>query len=107
MAGYAVECALKACIAKRINRHDFPDKKLINDSHTHDLARLVSIANLKNGLEAAYAADKDFERNWDIVRDWSAEDRYNPNISSEQARDLYNAITERRTGVLTWLRNHW
>jgi HEPN domain-containing protein len=37
LAGYAVECALKACIAKRTQEHDFPDKKLVNDSHTHDL----------------------------------------------------------------------
>ena len=26
LAGYAVECALKACIAKRTKKHDFPDK---------------------------------------------------------------------------------
>lgn len=107
MSGYAVECALKSCISKRINRHDFPDKKLINDSYTHDLAKLVSTADLKGMLELAYAADKDLERNWEIVRDWSAEDRYNPNISKKQARDLYSAITERPAGVLTWLRNHW
>jgi HEPN domain-containing protein len=37
LAGYAVECALKACIAKRTREHDFADKKLVNDSHTHDL----------------------------------------------------------------------
>lgn len=27
LAGYAIECALKACIAKRTRRHDFPDKE--------------------------------------------------------------------------------
>jgi HEPN domain-containing protein len=27
LAGYAVECALKACIAKATQRHEFPDKK--------------------------------------------------------------------------------
>jgi hypothetical protein len=26
LAGYAVECALKACIARRTSRYDFPDK---------------------------------------------------------------------------------
>ena len=44
MAGYAVECALKACITKHVNRHDFPDKKLATDSYTHDLNRLVTAA---------------------------------------------------------------
>ncbi|HLF84399.1 MAG TPA: HEPN domain-containing protein [Blastocatellia bacterium] len=30
LAGYVVECALKACIAKRTKRHDFPDRKIAN-----------------------------------------------------------------------------
>jgi HEPN domain-containing protein len=28
LAGYAIECALKACIAGRAKRHDFPDLEL-------------------------------------------------------------------------------
>jgi hypothetical protein len=36
MAGYAVECALKACIAKRTNGHNFPYNKLVNDSYGDD-----------------------------------------------------------------------
>jgi len=35
MAGYVVECALKACIAKQTSRHDFPDKQRAFDCHTH------------------------------------------------------------------------
>jgi hypothetical protein len=53
LAGYAVECALKPCIAKRTREHDFPDKKLVNDSHTHDIAKLLQLAELKVELEAA------------------------------------------------------
>jgi hypothetical protein len=30
LAGYSVECALKACIAKHTRRHDFPDKNTVN-----------------------------------------------------------------------------
>jgi HEPN domain-containing protein len=29
LAGYAVECALKACIAKGTERHEFPDLKRV------------------------------------------------------------------------------
>jgi HEPN domain-containing protein len=53
LAGYAVECALKSCIAKRTREHDFPDKKLVNDSHTHDLTKLLQLAELKVNLEQA------------------------------------------------------
>lgn len=28
LAGYAVECGLKACIARQIGQHEFPDKEL-------------------------------------------------------------------------------
>ena len=31
LLGYAVECALKACIARQTKAFDFPDRKLIND----------------------------------------------------------------------------
>src|SRR5919106_3680906 len=35
LAGYAVECGLKACIAKQVRRHEFPDRTTVNQSHTH------------------------------------------------------------------------
>jgi HEPN domain-containing protein len=31
LAGYAVECALKACIAKKTREHDFPAKSLLKN----------------------------------------------------------------------------
>ena len=50
LAGYALECILKACIAKQVKEFDFPDKKLANDSYTHKLANLVITAGLKEKL---------------------------------------------------------
>src|ERR1035438_10042229 len=35
LAGYAVECALKACIAKETRRFEFPDKKRVDSSYSH------------------------------------------------------------------------
>ncbi len=42
LAGYAVECALKACIAKRTLAYDFPPKP------ARDLYRAIS--NSRNGV---------------------------------------------------------
>jgi HEPN domain-containing protein len=50
LAGYAVECALKACIAQRTRRYDFPDRKRGQDSHTHNLSQLVGVAQLQLAL---------------------------------------------------------
>jgi len=48
LAGYAVECALKACIAKETKRYEFPEKRRVNASHTHDLADLLKVAELQD-----------------------------------------------------------
>jgi HEPN domain-containing protein len=44
LAGYAVESALKACIAQQFQRHDIPDRKLVNDVYTHDMDKLLDLA---------------------------------------------------------------
>ena len=48
LLGYAVECALKACISKQIREFDFPDKKLVNESYVHDLTKLLNICGIKH-----------------------------------------------------------
>ena len=47
LAGYAVECALKARIAKATRKHDFPDTKKADASHRHNLRELLKVANLE------------------------------------------------------------
>jgi len=107
LLGYAVECALKACITKQIRRFDFPDRKLVNDSHTHDLERLLSISGLKDELEAEARRNPDLAVSWAIVKDWSEQVRYTPNIPENKAQDFYSAVMARRQGVLSWLRKRW
>lgn len=42
LAGYSIECALKACIAKSTRRYDFPpDKKTIDAIYVHNLKGLM------------------------------------------------------------------
>ena len=106
LAGYAVECALKACIAKGFARHDFPELKLVKDIYTHDLNILISKAKLKPDLELASKANPDFEVNWSIVKDWSENSRYQT-YTEAQARDLYEAIVDRAHGVQKWIRRYW
>jgi hypothetical protein len=106
LAGYAVECALKACIAKQIKRYDFPDKKVVTDSYSHDIVKLIQVSGLKaqHDIEMRNPA---FALNWAIVKDWSEQVRYSRSISRIQTQDLYSAITVRRNGVMPWLRKWW
>ena len=48
LAGYAAECALKACIAKLTKRYDFPDKDRVSKGYTHNIENLLHLAGLRN-----------------------------------------------------------
>jgi hypothetical protein len=107
LAGYAVECALKACIAKQTRRNDFPNKKIALASWTHDLEQLVQVVGLGADLAKNMASSPVFAANWATVSDWAESARYDLSITRARARSLYSACTERGTGILPWVRQQW
>jgi HEPN domain-containing protein len=44
LAGYAIECALKAVIAEDFRASEIPELKYVRDVHTHDLSALLRLA---------------------------------------------------------------
>jgi HEPN domain-containing protein len=106
LAGYAVECALKACIAKGTQRHEFPDKKKVEASHTHNLRDLARLANLEDSRLHLARSDSIFRSNWDIVESWSEQDRYRRQ-RPENAQALVEAVDDRRHGIIAWIKLHW
>ncbi len=106
LAGYAVECALKACIVKLTREHDFPDKDVVNKSWTHNLIQLVEVAGLEKERKEKASADKEFEIRWGLVKDWSEDSRYRK-VGEKEAGQLYEAISDPKHGVLPWLEQHW
>src|SRR5712691_6280005 len=75
LAGYVIECALKACVAKRTKKFDFPPKNT-SKIYTHDLGALLETAGLVKTFESQLVADAKFARYWAVVKDWSEESRY-------------------------------
>jgi HEPN domain-containing protein len=106
LCGYGVECGLKACIAKKTKRHEFPDKNTVNASYTHDLSKLTKIAGINLSLVKAVKKDKIFESNWAIVKDWTEKSRYEK-PSDKKAKDLYSATTNKKNGVMQWIEKYW
>jgi hypothetical protein len=106
LAGYALECTLKACIAKQVKEFDFPDKKLANDSYTHNLVSLLIPAGLTQELREQEKQDREFRLNWAIVIKWSEESRYKFAIKEQDANELFNAITDNESGILSWLKKY-
>jgi HEPN domain-containing protein len=106
LSGYAIECALKACIAKKTKRYDFPDRNLANDSWTHNIIKLADTADLMDSLDHEIKLDPIFKNNWRIIRDWSEQSRYKI-YGKAETLELYSAITDNQHGVLKWIERHW
>ncbi len=103
LAGYAVECGLKACIAKLTRAEDFPpDRRFVEACYSHNLAGLLKTAGLQDQFDADAAADPNLLANWVVVSKWSEQSRYMTSPEPE-ARTLVGAVR----GVLAWLTRIW
>jgi hypothetical protein len=75
LAGYAIECALKACIAKNTREHDFPPK----DSHRyyqHNLESLSRHSACFVAFQRDQESDTELAEYWNLVKEWNEESRY-------------------------------
>jgi HEPN domain-containing protein len=106
LMGYAVECALKACICRQVREFDFPDKDLVIKAYTHDLEKLVNVAGLEADFNSDRETNPDFAINWTVVKEWNESARYALTISEEQAGRFYLACTG-ENGVLPWIEERW
>jgi HEPN domain-containing protein len=69
LIGYAVECALKACVSKQVKRYDFPDKNLVTEAYTHELEKLVRIAGIGPDFQRDRRVNRNLDLNWAVVKD--------------------------------------
>jgi len=106
LAGYAVECALKACIARLTNQDDFPDKEFALACYTHAIEKLVRAAGLTDQRDADAPAHSELSDNWDIVKDWTESSRYERH-SEPKAKAFIEAVTHAANGVLPWIKTRW
>lgn len=107
LSGYAVECAVKSCIIVYLMKTDqFPARRFSEQCWTHDLQQLVHLAGLQTALAAAIAADPVLHANWEIVTEWDEASRY-VRQTRKLARLLYNAIIDKKHGVLSWIKIYW
>jgi hypothetical protein len=106
LAGYSVECALKACFAKGVQRYDFPDKNRAGKIFIHRLPELAKLANLDSEMSAAFTSNKRLGGSWLLVCNWTEESRYIA-WTKNDAEAILDAIARRRDGVLPWIKQRW
>jgi HEPN domain len=106
LAGYAVECALKACIAKRTQQYDFPDKDFVLKIYTHKLSELMRWSGILPTLQLASQSNAALQDWWTTVQEWSEESRYKRWNATEAGR-LLDAIENQSGGIFPWIKLHW
>ncbi|HEU5341542.1 HEPN domain-containing protein [Edaphobacter sp.] len=106
LAGYAVECALKACFSKGVKRYDFPDRDSAGKVFTHKFRDLVRLAKLSDELSRAEQENSKFSAGWDLVCKWTEESRYSA-WKRDDAEAILDAIMRRKDGVLPWIKQRW
>ena len=80
LAGYAVECALKACVCANTREFEFPRRNGA-EYYQHDLQRLSILAGVENEFEQAREVDQ----------------------TLAAAKNVFEAISDEQHGVLQWL----
>lgn len=106
LAGYAVECAIKACILKHVQQFHMPDKDKINKAWSHDLTALLKEASLASEQQIEAGKDPLFGSYWAVAKDWTETSRYET-VTEQDARDLVKVVGSSRSGVMRWLQTHW
>ena len=109
LAGYSVECGLKACVLVRLTAEPevtFDDRKFSEKCWTHNLSQLVDLAGLTVALDADMASNPELRGSWKVVKDWSESSRYVRTARAE-ALEMYRAITDKKHGFLPWIKARW
>lgn len=98
LAGYAVECALKARIVRLLEGY-FPPKQNL---YIHSLTKLLDAAGLEEDFDEKSKHDPLFTAQWKTVKDWSEESRY-----ANQDRDTAENMVQAARGVVECIKLYW
>jgi hypothetical protein len=106
LAGYSVELALKAFVARQFRSEIIPDWPFFKDARTHRLDQLIKLAGLHADLISALSRDARFDAHWQVVESWRTDSRYDMISAAETAR-LIEALEDGHHGAMRWIRTHW
>ena len=107
MCGYAVECALKACICSQTSQFDFyPHPRDVQKAWSHNFDDLIGLSGLKPKFDYERAKDSRLDLNWTLVDNWSESSRYERHGKGD-ADELYAAVSDPTHGVLACIKRYW
>ena len=118
LAGYSIECALKAVVCRTLDQDDFykPDRsnkgaryvqdRIFREFKTHNYNDLLVLSGLSAKLNAACLADPAVEAAWAFIEgmNWSEQSRYQ--LGTKSATNVYNFVQAVET-IVVWISNFW
>jgi len=78
----------------------------VNDSYTHELQKLATVARISEERLKRSNDDDVFQKNWALVTLWSEESRYRTTDKAD-CELLLDAIMDREHGIMSWLKKYW
>ena len=106
LSGYAIELAIKACIAKVFQANSIPDKAFVAAIYSHNLKDLLGLGGLTKQFQDDTKADPILASAWGIASKWTEASRYSI-WDTFAAASMLNAVGHEKHGVLQWLKKHW
>ena len=105
LAGYAVECKLKALVVKKVDNESgiiFREQRFQSDVWTHNFADLLKSLGLLEKLKQDKKKNSRLENYWNIASNWDEATRFGfPDET--QARNLVEAVLDPTDEVLSWI----
>lgn len=106
LAGYAIECALKAIIAQSFQAAVIPEKRYVDRIFTHDLKALLELSGLRQRFEIDAKGSAELRSAWASVTAWNEASRYEV-VDPFRAAEMIEAVGNETYGVLQWLMQRW
>ena len=118
LAGYSIECALKAVVCKTLDQDDFyqPDRskkatryvqeRIFREFKTHNYSDLLVLSGLSAEFELARVSDPQLYLAWTDIEKagWTEQFRYELGTKSRQnVSDFIKAVG----AVIIWISNYW
>ena len=118
LAGYSIECALKAVVCKTLDQDDFykPDRsnkgnryvqdRIFREFKTHNYNDLLVLSGLSTKFELARVSDPQLYSAWIDIQKAGWTEQYCYELGTKSRQNVSDFIKAVAT-VITWISNYW
>ncbi len=107
LAGYSVECLLKAIICKRLGPNEYPPPNVNSTHYTHLVKKLTETAGIEKDLEYEKERCSELRNSYMVLKDWDPKTlRYESSPLGEKKAINYIDEIKNKKGFFKWLNKY-